>query len=105
MLVWLALAIAVVSFVGSVVYGTLKGLEVFRAVKRLGGAVGGELDRIAATSEQIERHLALASESGTRLDASLSRLRTSHARLNVLRSALADVQDAAGRITSVYPRK
>lgn len=105
MLIWLALAVAVGSVVGSLLYGTLRGLEAFRAVKRLSRSIGGELDRIAQATDGIERHLALAAESGTRLDTSLGRLRRSRARLNVLTSALADVRAALGRVTAVYPRK
>jgi hypothetical protein len=105
MLIWLALAIAVGSVVGSLLYGTLRGLEAFRAFKRLSRSIGGEVDRIAEATGGIERSLALAAESGSRLDASLGRLRESRARLNVLTSALADVQAALGRLTAVYPRK
>ena len=105
MLLWLALAIAVGSVVGSLLYGTLRGLEAFRAFKRLSRSIGGEVDRIAEAAGGIERHLALASESGSRLDASLARLRGSRARLNVLTSALDDVRASVGRVTSVYPRK
>ena len=102
---WLALIFALVLTVAAVIYATLKGLEAFRAFKRLGRTVGGELDRIAAATDGIERHLALAAESGTKLEASLTRLRASRARLNVLTSALADVRAAVGRITAVVPRK
>ena len=83
----------------------MRGLEAFRAFKRLGGVSASELDRIAAASGEIERHLALAAESGTQLEASLARLRSSRARLNVLTSAIADVRAAVGRITAVVPRK
>ena len=103
--IWLALLIAVVLTVASAIYLTLKGLEAFRAFKRLGRNVGGEIDRIVTATDQIERHLALAAESGTRLDASLTRLRASKAQLNVLTSAIADVRAAVGRVTGIVPRK
>ena len=102
---WLALIIALVLTVASAIYATRQGLRAFRAFRRLGRSVGGELDRIAAASGEIERHLALAAESGTRLEASLARLRSSRARLNVLTSALADVRASVGRVTAVLPRK
>ena len=101
----LALIFALVLTVAAAIYATLKGLEAFRAFKRLGSLAGGELDRISAATSEIERHLELAAESGTRLEASLERLRASRARLNVLTSALADVRAAVGRVTAVVPRK
>ena len=104
-ILWLTLIFALVVTFAAATYATLKGLEAFRGVKRLGGAVGAELDRISAATEGIERHLTLAAESGTRLEASLARLRSSRARLNVLTSALADARAAVGRITAVVPRK
>ena len=102
---WVALIIALVLTVASAIVVTLRGLEAFRSFKRLGRGLGGELDRIAASSGEIERHLALAAEGGTQLEASLARLRSSRARLNVLTSALADVRASVGRVTAVLPRK
>jgi hypothetical protein len=102
---WLALIIALVLTVASAIFVTLRGLEAFRAFKRLSKAAGSELERIAAASAEIERHLALAAESGTKLEASLARLRASRARLNVLTSAIADVRETVGRVTGVMPRK
>jgi hypothetical protein len=102
---WLALIIALVLTVASAIFATRRGLKAFRDLKRLGRGVGGELDRIATASGEIERHLALAAESGTQLDASLTRLRASRARLNVLLAAIADVRAAVGRVTGLVPRK
>jgi hypothetical protein len=104
-LFWLSLAIALVSVIASATYLTLKGLEAFRAFKSLSRTVGGELERIEEASGRIERHLALASESGSRLESELADLRRSRARMNVLTSALADVRATFGRVTAVYPRK
>ena len=104
-LFWLALTIALVLTLASVIFVTLRGLEAFRTFKRLTRRLGAELDRIETASGEVERHLALAAESGTQLEASLTRLRASRARLNVLTSALADVRAAVGRVTAVYPRK
>lgn len=105
MLFSLALTVALLLVVASVVYAPLKGLAAFRDFRRLARELGSGLERISTETGRIEGHLGLAAESGTRLDASLTRLRGSRARLNVLTSALADVQAAVGRVTSVYPRK
>jgi tRNA threonylcarbamoyladenosine modification (KEOPS) complex Cgi121 subunit len=105
MLFWLALAFAVVVTVASLVFVTLKALEAFRAFKSLGRNVGTGLERVSATTAQIERHLELAAESGSRLEESLARLRASRSQLNVLTSALSDVRASVGRVTAVVPRK
>jgi hypothetical protein len=105
MLLWLSLAVAIVATIAAVVFAVRRGLEAFRAAKALSRTAAGELARIEESSARIEAHLALAAESGTRLDASLVRLRRSNAQLNVLRSAIDDVRDSVGRWTSVYPRK
>ena len=104
-LVWLASAVAILAVFAPSIYLTLKALESFRTFKALSRAVTGELERIEQASGQIERQLALASESGSRLEAELSQLRRSRARLNVLTSAIDDVRASIGRVTSVYPRK
>ena len=104
-IVWLALIIALALTVASAFFVTRRGLEVFRGVKRLGRGIADELDRIAVTSSEIEHNLALAAEGGSQLEASLARLQSSRARLNVLTSALADVRAMVGRITAVVPRK
>src|SRR5687768_1968448 len=102
---WLAGAVAIVSVGASAIYVTRKGLEAFRTFKSFARTVTGELDRIERASGEIEQHLALASESGSRLETELAQLRRSRARLNVLTSAIADVRASVGRVTSVYPRK
>ena len=104
-LFWLSLAVAAAVTIGSAVYATSKGLAAFRALKHLGRATGEGVERIAESTAGIERHLLLASQSGERLEASLERLRSSRARLNVLNSAIADVRAAVGRVTGVVPRK
>ncbi len=105
MLFWLSLAFALAAVVGSVAYAVVQGLKAFRASKRLLSTTGEELERISRASAEIELHLQAAAAGGTRLDASLTRLGSSRARLNVLTSALVDARAAAGRLTGVYPRK
>src|SRR5215211_2689096 len=104
-LFWLSLAFAVVVTVASCVSATLRGLELFRAFRQLSRTVGAGLERISESSAGIERQLALAAESGERLQASLARLSASRAELNVLTSAIADVRATVGRVRAVVPRK
>jgi hypothetical protein len=102
---WLALAVAVVLTIASLIYVTLNALEAFRAFRTVRRNLTAGLDRVTATSAQIERHLELAAESGTQLEASLARLRSSRAQLNVLTSALSDVRDSVNRVTAFIPRR
>jgi hypothetical protein len=104
-LYWLSLAVALVAVIASSVFLTLRGLEAFRAFKALGGNLSTGVERIEQASGEIEKHLTLAAESGSRLDAELAQLRRSRARLNVLTSAIEEVRDSFGRLTAVYPRK
>ena len=55
---WLALAVALVLTIASLIYVTLNALEAFRAFKRVGPNVTAGLDRVTAKTAQIERHLA-----------------------------------------------
>jgi cell shape-determining protein MreC len=102
---WLALAVALVVVIASAIFTTRKGLETFRAFKILGSTVTSEVERIERVSGEIERHLTLAAESASRLDAELEQLRRSRARLNVLTSAIDEVRASLDRVTAVYPRK
>ena len=102
---WLALAVAVVLTIASLIYVTLNALEAFRTFKSVSRNLGAGLDHVNATTAQIERHLELAAESGSRLDASLARLRTSRAQLTVLTDALSDVRESVDRVTAFMPRK
>jgi hypothetical protein len=104
MLVLAALGVALVAIGASATFAVLRGLDAFRALKRLGGAVAESTARIEASTARIEGHLALAAESGSRLEASLARLGRSRAQLNVLRSALDDARDAVGRVSAILPR-
>jgi len=105
MLFWLSLAFLILAVVGSIAYAALKGLATYRDTKRVLGTSSAELDRITRATAEIELHLQAAATSGTRLDASLTRLSASRARLNVLTSAIADVRAAFTRATSLVPRK
>ena len=105
MLFWLSLTFLLLAVVGSIAYAAVQGLETYRDTKRVLGTSGAELDRITRATAEIELHLQAAATSGTRLDASLTRLSASRARLNVLTSAVADVRAAFARATSLVPRK
>lgn len=104
-LVWLALAVSVVAVIAATTWTTLRGLELFRAFRALGGAVGDELTSIERRTGEIEGHVTAAARSGDALAGATARLSVSRARLNVLLSALADARAAVSSVTGVVPRK
>ena len=105
-LFWLALAVAVVATIASLVYVDRQGARESSAqASGLSRRAGRELERISAMSAEIERRLESRAGGAPRLDASLARLRRSQAELNVLTSALADARAAVRRFTAVVPRR
>ena len=104
-LFWLTLAFCVVAVVVSLVIAVRRGLRLYRDTKRLTTETSTAMDAVSRSAEQIERHLTLAAESGTRLDAALARLRASKARLDVQRAAIDDVRATLDRLTTFAPRK
>jgi hypothetical protein len=104
-LVWVALAVSLAAVAAATLMTTLRGIELFRAVRRLGAAVGDEVASIERRTGEIEGHLTAATRSGDALSTATARLSVSRARLNVLLTALADARAAAGRLTGVVPRK
>ena len=68
-LFWLSLAVALVATIASLVYLTVKGLEIFRTGKQLSRRAGRELERISAMSAEIERRLESKAGGAPRLDA------------------------------------
>ena len=105
MLFWLALAVFVLAPAAGLVFAVRRALETWRGFKRLGSGAGAR----PRPDQRVERSdrapSLLAAESGTRLDASLARLRTSRARLLVLTAAIADVRASVENVTNFIPRK
>ena len=104
-LFWASLALAVVLPTIGIVIVVRRGLALWRDLKRAARTFGAGLDEVG---EKLERMSASAEGVGdvtARAEPPVERLSVSLARLAVLRSALADVQDSVGRVTAVYPRK
>ena len=101
---WLALAVAVLVVFAALVRALRAALHAWRSFKRLRRALGRVLYELEMAAARLADDAAEARPS-PELDLSLTRLRRSTARLNVLRRAVGDVTDAVGNVTSVYPRK
>lgn len=74
------------------VFCVVRGVGVWRQMKRTGRAVGAELNAFEERTVRTETLLAQAERRGGELEAALERLRVSRARLQVLRDALESAQ-------------
>jgi hypothetical protein len=99
-----ALLVGFFACAGAIAYLVVCALQAWRSLKRLRRRLGKELDGLARLTEETSESAARATDQ-TKLAESTDRLRVSLARFAVLRSALDEAADAAGRVTSVYPRK
>jgi chromosome segregation ATPase len=100
---WLALGVALGSFVAGLAYAVVQGLRGWRNLKATGSRISGQLDEVTQATTQIEMHLDRASASSTRLTVALERLARSRARLDVLRAALDEARATVARAVPFLP--
>ena len=85
--------------VGGVAFAAIRGWQLYRNAKRTGAAFTSEMDRISATTLEIERQMAKAEAATARLNAATERLTASRARLDV---QLAAVRQARAEVRRVF---
>jgi methyl-accepting chemotaxis protein len=104
--VWLiALIVSGVVVVAATVHLVRRGLDLYRAFRDSGGAIGEGTLKVAGAAEQTAAKAERLAEGTGKMADAVSRLQRSQAQLNVLTQAIRDVQDSVGRITAVVPRK
>ncbi len=96
--VWAALGVAVAGIVGGLVVAAVRALRAWRVLKATKRTVVERLDAIASSADEIEAHLARASEGSERLAQALATLKRSRARLDVQLGALREARAAAARV-------
>ena len=101
--VWIALALLAVGVVAGIVYAVVRGLALWRLIKRTGSSFSAESERIAETSVQMQVHLDRASASGARLAGATERLATSRARLEVQLQAVSEARHTMRRLLWFLP--
>jgi hypothetical protein len=100
---WIALAVLLVGVLGGIAYAVLRGLSMWRQVKRTGREFSAESARISDVSAQIQEHLDRSSASGVRLGESAERLATSRARLDVQLQAIREARHTMRRLLWFLP--
>jgi hypothetical protein len=100
---WIALAVLLVGIVGGIAYVVLRGLGMWRQIKRTNRTIGTETARIADASAAIQEHLDRASASGERLGDAAARLAVSRAALDVQLQALREARQTMRRVLWFLP--
>lgn len=100
---WLSLALLLAAIVGGTAFAALRGLQLYRTVKRTRGAFASRLDGISQSVSSIERQLAAAEAGMQRLGEAQRRLQLARARLDVQRAALREARTQVRRVLWFVP--
>jgi hypothetical protein len=92
MIVWIALALLFTAIVGGIAYAVVRGIQLWRDVKRSGSTFTAQVERISEASVQIEHQMAAAQAATGRLQSATGRLAASRARLDVQVAALREAR-------------
>ena len=103
MVVWLALGVLLVAIVGGIAFASIRGLQLYRNVKRGGSTLATEMGRISDVSLQIEHQMANAEAASGRLQGATARLATSRAQLDVQLGALREARAQLRRLLWFVP--
>ena len=100
---WIALAVLLVGILGGIAYEVLRGLALWRQVKRANRTFGAETARIAEASAEIQEHLDRASASSALLTEATARLAVSRAKLDVQLEAIREARQTVRRVLWFVP--
>ena len=103
MVFWISLAVLVVGVVAGIAYAVVRGLVMWRQIKRTGRSFAAEAARIADTTAGIQAHLERASASSGRFADASHRLGTSRAVLEVHLQALREARHTIRRMLWFVP--
>jgi len=95
--------VLVVGVVAGIAYAALRGLALWRQLKRTGADFEAETARIEATSARIQAHLDRASASSARLEDASARLKRSRDRLEVQLQAVKEARYTMRRLLWFLP--
>ena len=104
-LLWIAVAVSVAVFLGSLVFLVLRTIRFWRGFRTFGAPITEALAAVTASADATAARAEALGAGSERMAGSLERFARSRARLRVLTAAIDEVRDAAGRITGVVPRK
>ena len=100
---WLALLVYLGAVLGGIAYVVVRGLALWRKVKRTGGTFGEEANRIAGAADQIQAHMDRMNASVGRLGETSRRLSTSRRLLDVQLQAVREARETMRRLLWFVP--
>jgi len=103
MVFWLSLAVLVAGVVAGIAYAVVRGLALWRQLKRTNRTFGAEAARIAEVSAGIQEHLDRASASSVLLTEATARLAVSRAKLDVQLAAIREARQTVRRVLWFLP--
>ena len=99
-----ALIAGILVFLAAAAFVAVRALQGWRTLKRARRHLAQSLEALADTADHTGEIVERISDQ-RELEGSLARLKIALRQLNVLRAAVDEVTDSAGRVTAVYPRK
>jgi exonuclease VII small subunit len=103
-MVLFAFVAGVVLVVLGTAFAVVRGIELWRHMRRTNRLFSGELESFEERTARIESHLAEWEQSNSELDAALARLHASRARLQVLQDAVDQAQARVRWLRVFVPR-
>jgi hypothetical protein len=100
---WISLAVLLVGIVGGLAYAILRGLVLWRRLKRTSRSFGAEAARITDATAGIQVHVDRATASGALLGGASARLALSRAKLDVQLQALREARHTVRRVLWFLP--
>jgi hypothetical protein len=100
---WIALAVLLAGLVGGLAYALMRGLVLWRQLKRTKQGLEDETARIEAGTLEIQTHLDRAGSSSEMLREAGARLATSRARLDLQLQAVREARHALRRVLWFVP--
>ncbi len=100
---WIALAVLGVGILGGIAYAVVRGIAMWRQIKRTGSSFSAESARVADASAEMQVHLDRGAASSARLAEATARLAASRARLDVQLQAVREARHTARRLLWFLP--
>ncbi len=101
--IWIVLAVLLVGVLCGIAYVVVRGIAMWRQIKRTGGAFSRESARIADASAEMQVHLDRAEASSARLADATARLMSSRAQLEVQLQAVREARHTVRRLLWFLP--